>query len=84
MTKAQIHSNFHILLLEPASRNTPVLTESNIEENKEYGVEKILDSRRANRKNYYLVKWLEYRREKNSWEPTENFSPEVAQKIEEY
>ena len=84
LAKAQIHPNFHISLLEPAPKNAPVQTEWNIEEEKEYNVEKILDSRKINEKDHYLVKWLEYGNEENLWKPTENFSPEAFRKIEEY
>ena len=82
--KAQIHPNFHVLLLEPAPKNAPVQTEWNIEEEKKYNVEKILDSRKINGKNQYLVKWLGYGNKENLWEPTENFSSEAFQKIEGY
>ena len=82
--KAQIHPNLHVLLLEPAPKNAPVQTEWNIEEEEEYNVKKILDSRKINGKDHYLVKWLGYGNEENSWEPTENFSPEAFWKIEEY
>ena len=55
-----------------------------MEEEEEYDVEKILDSRKINGMNQYLVKWLGYGDEENLWEPIENFSPEAFQKIEEY
>ena len=82
--KARIHPNFHVLLLESAPKNAPVQTEWNIEEEEEYNVEKILDSRKINGKDHYLVKWLGYGNKENLWEPTENFSPEAFWKIEEY
>ena len=82
--KAQIHPNFHVSLLEPAPKNAPIQIEWNIEEEVECNVEKILDSRKINAKDHYLVKWLRYRNEENLWEPTENFSPEAFWKIEEY
>ena len=82
--KAQIHSNFHVLLLEPAPKNPPVQTKWNIEEEDEYNVKKILDSRKINGKDHYLVKWLGYGNKKNLWEPTENFSSEAFWKIEKY
>ena len=82
--KAQIHPNFHASLLEPAPNNAPVQTEWNIKEEEEYNVEKILDSRKINQKNQYLVKWLGYGNKENLWEPTKNFSPEAFRKIEGY
>ena len=68
--KARIHPNFHVSLLEPALKNAPVQTEWNIEEEEEYNVEKILDSRKINGNDHYLVKWLGYENKENSWEPT--------------
>ena len=82
--KAQIHPNFHVSLLEPAPKNALVQTEWNIEKEEEYDVEKILDSRKVNKKNQYLVKWLGYGNKENLWKPTENFSLEAFWKIEEY
>ena len=82
--KAQIHPNFHVPLLEPALKNAPVQTEWNIEEEKKYNIEKILDSKKINGKNQYPVKWLEYGNEEKLWEPTGNFSPEAFWKIEKY
>ena len=82
--KARIHPNFHVSLLKPAPKNAPVQTEWNMEEEKEYDVKKILDSRKINGKDHYLVKWLRYGNKENLWEPIENFSPEAFQKIEEY
>ena len=46
--KARIYPNFHVSLLEPAPKKVPVQTEWNIEEEKEYNIEKILDSRKIN------------------------------------
>ena len=54
--KAQIHPNFHVSLLKPAPKNAPVQTEWNIEEEKKYNIKKILDSRKINGKNQYLIK----------------------------
>ena len=82
--KTRIHLNFHISLLESAPKNAPIQREWNIKEEEEYDVKKILDSRKINGKNQYLVKWLGYGDKENSWEPTENFSPEAFWKIEEY
>ena len=82
--KAQIHPNFPISLLEPAPKNAPIQTKWNIEEEEEYDVKKILDSRKINERNHYHVKWLRYGNKENLWEPTENFSPKAFQKIEEY
>ena len=40
--------------------------------NKYYDVEKIINKRRIGRKNYYLVKWLNYPIEDCTWEPLSN------------
>jgi hypothetical protein len=55
---------FYVSLLEPAQRNTLVVTDINIQpENniKEYKVEKILDTRTSTRgQQEYLIKWKGY------------------------
>ena len=58
--------------------------EWNMEKEDEYNMEKILDKKKVRGKTQYLVKWLGYEDEENSWEPAENLSPETAEKIEEY
>ena len=40
--------------------------------NKYYDVEKIINKTRIGRKNYYLVKWLNYPIEDCTWEPLSN------------
>ena len=82
--KAQIHQNFHVLLLEPAPEDAQVETKWNMKKEDEYDVEKILDEKKVRGKTQYLVKWLEYENKENSWKPAENLSPEMAGKIEEY
>lgn len=83
--EAKIHPVFHVSLLEPASKNATVETEWNFESDVEYDVEKILDSRREDNGTIsYKVKWLGYDETENSWEPIENFSPEMATKISEW
>ena len=64
-TKAQIHLNLYISLLEPAPKNRSIQTKWNIEEDKEYDIKKVLNSKRVNSKDQYLVKWLGHRKEEN-------------------
>ena len=83
--KARIHRVFHILLLEPAPSDTEIKTEWNFKDNEEeYDVERILDSRRNRQKTEYLVKWLGFDKEENLWEPTKNFSSAMNQKLVDY
>jgi hypothetical protein len=61
---------FHISLLEPAPKNTPLETTLEVDpDDEEYEVETVLDSRIVNGKLEYLVKWESYGPEDNSWEP---------------
>ena len=64
--KAQIHQNFHVLLLEPAPADAQVKTRWNMEKENEYDVEKILDKRKVRGKTQYLIKWLGYENKENS------------------
>ena len=53
----RIHLVFHISLLEPASRNTKLQTNTNIETDKnEHEVEQILDMQTIKNKPYSLIK----------------------------
>jgi hypothetical protein len=71
----KIHPVFHVLLLtslkpdeygrEPP-QPPPIITPDKEEE---FEVEEILDSRIVRRKLQYLVKWIGYGPEDNSWEP---------------
>jgi len=77
-----IHPVFHVSLLEPASTskirnrisNPPLPVEINDEQ--EYEVSRILDSRRVRSKVRYLVGWTGYEHtdEATSWEPPENLT----------
>lgn len=74
----RIYPVFHVSLLEPHTPNSipgrdvepPPPVE--VEENLEYTVEEILDSRLHHNQLQYLVAWKNYSPENNSWEPSEN------------
>ena len=68
---------FHISLLEPALPGTkpgpdPVLDPETQEE--EYEVERILKVATKYRRLLWLVKWVGYSNEHNTWEPKENLT----------
>jgi len=73
-----IHSVFHVTLLEPHHENTipnqiqPPLSTITIGKEIEYEIEKVLDSKISRRKLLYFVKWKGYPTSENSWEPIEN------------
>ena len=84
----KIHPTFHISLLEPYNNNPipghiqppppPVI----INEQEEYEIEQVLDSKKLYNKIYYRAKWKGYSHEHDQeWYPAENFenSPELTQ-----
>ncbi|AEO55973.1 hypothetical protein MYCTH_2043746, partial [Thermothelomyces thermophilus ATCC 42464] len=74
---------FHISLLEPAPKNAKVATHIEAEdEEEEWDVEEILDSRIINGELQYLVKWLDFGPEDNSWEPVKNLN--CPEKLEQF
>ena len=81
----RIHPVFHVSLLEPYrtdGRTQPPPPPIDLEGHLEYKVESILDHRFTNNKRdrvSYLLKWLGYGPEHNSWEPETNVanSPEL-------
>jgi hypothetical protein len=76
----KIHPVFHVSLLEPADKDTIVITPE-IEINEpEYTAEAILDKSIINGETKYLVKWKNYPDSENTWEPIkhlENCQPLV-------
>ena len=74
----KIHNNFHASLLEPVieskmfSREKVIPTPVIIDDQIEYEVESILDSKYYNGKLYYLVNWFGYGINDQSWEPASN------------
>jgi hypothetical protein len=74
---------FHVSLLEPAPRNARLATDVEAEdEEEEWDVEDILDSRITKGRLEYLVKWLDFGPEDNSWQPATNLHcPEKLQQF---
>ena len=73
-----IHSIFHKNLLEPAppdAKPGPVLIDEETQEPL-YDVERILRYEPKTRK--YLIKWLGYGEEDNTWEPRTNINPKLV------
>jgi transposase InsO family protein len=77
----KIHPVFHISRLEKTDNPETKDSVEAIEE--EYDVEKILDMRK-NRKGEkeYLIKWLDYSDQENTWEPRKNLN--CDDKIQEF
>lgn len=73
----KIHPVFHVSLLEPAHPDTPEGPAPELDpetQEEEYEVERILDVRMNRRKLQWLVKWVGYGNEHNTWEPKENLT----------
>jgi hypothetical protein len=73
----RIYPVFHISLLEPANPNIPqnpapkIYPDSQELENE---IEKVLNIRKTRKRLQWLVKWLGYRNEHNTWEPKQNLT----------
>lgn len=65
----KIYPIFYVLLLEPALYGTSIQKTIEIDAKQTYDVKRIFDYRRNHGKIKYLVKWENYRYEKNIWEP---------------
>ncbi len=72
----RIHNVFHVSLLElhkDSGREQPGDTPAlHVKGEDEYKVEKILDSKHIRNKLVYLVRWVGYSEEENTWEPPAN------------
>jgi len=78
-TTMKIHPVFHVSLLEPKTKDTIQQMSTpappppiEIDQDLEYEVESILDSKISRKKLFYLVHWKGYDTTENSWEPTQN------------
>jgi hypothetical protein len=74
-----LHDVFHVSLLDPVRstslppRVPPPPPALYVKDGQEYfEVEDILDSKRTDRRLYYLVKWKGFPDSENSWEPLVN------------
>jgi hypothetical protein len=68
----RLHPRFHISLLEPAPKTTPLLKEWHTEDTQEHEVEAIIDHRGNKPYEEYLIKWKGYGDHENTWEPLKN------------
>uniref|UniRef100_A0A8H7K517 Chromo domain-containing protein n=1 Tax=Bionectria ochroleuca TaxID=29856 RepID=A0A8H7K517_BIOOC len=79
----QIHPIFHISLLEPAPSRARLDTTTELEDEEEYDVEKILDHRGEGPQTEYLVKWKGCGDDENTWEPLDHLTNAQA-KLAQY
>jgi len=86
----KIHPVFHISLLEPTASTEPIPGHHQppppplvIQEQQDWEVEKILDSRRHRNQIQYRVKWTGFHDPNRTWYPTRNFdnSPDLIQQF---
>ena len=77
----KMHNVFHVQLLKPFrddGRVRPPPPPIEIDDSLEYEVERVLAARDVKRgkttRKEYLVKWLEYEHEHNTWEPEKNLT----------
>ena len=67
-----VYPVFHVSLLEPAPPNAELETQLNLEDERQYIVQKILDERKTKNGTEYLVKWEGYSHDESTWEPKKN------------
>ncbi len=73
LKKMQIHSVFHVFMLQCCNQFIPLQTiKTPVEPDEEYQVENILKQWMISGKTHYLVKWKEYNTSENMWELKEN------------
>jgi hypothetical protein len=83
------HNVFHVSLLElylpntiPGQQQDPPLPVI-VEDETEYEVNQVLDSKILRRKLYYLVDWKGYNPSKHSWKPADHLThcPDLVQEF---
>jgi hypothetical protein len=83
----KMHPIFHISLLEPANKDTIYITPRlDIEVyEEEFEPERIIDRKRIDGENKYLIKWKGYTNADNTWEPARHLknSPQLLRKFHE-
>jgi hypothetical protein len=85
----QIHPVFHVSLLEPyhestiSGRTLPPPPPIEVDNEMEYEVEEILDSRIKNRRLEYLIHWQGYGIDERTWEPSSNVT-NALEKVKEF
>ncbi len=73
LNKMQIHSVFHVFMLQCCNQFISLqIIETSVESNEKYQVKNILEKRMISRKAHYLIKWKEYNTSENTWELKEN------------
>jgi len=73
LKKMQIHSVFHVFMLQCCNQFISLQTiKTSVKPDEEYQVENILEKRMISRKTHYLVKWKEYNISENTSELKEN------------
>jgi hypothetical protein len=70
----QIHLIFHVSLLEPAPSRAQLDRITELEDEEEYEVERILNHRGEGPQTEYLVKWKGHGNDENTWEPLNNLT----------
>ena len=89
LSAGKVHPVFHISLLEQYSQNkipdrrTPTPPPVDIEENI-WEIESILSSRVRRKKVEYLVKWVGYGPDENTWEPYEHLTDGAEDSVKEF
>ena len=87
LKETRIYPVFHVSLLEKAPNSILLLKKykaNEEEDNQEYDVKKIIDTRLQDKKRYYLVKWLGYTDAENTWELEKHLKPRCQKKLEEF
>jgi len=73
LKKMQIHSVFHVFMLQCCNQFILLQTiKTSVKPDEEYQVENILRKQMISGKTHYLIKWKRYNTSENTWELTEN------------